>query len=103
VKLWTPPGYLEGLANELCAGELEVGKGRIRFTCPRAKYRFDAARSNVKEVRREANIYGDGWNVLITLRNAKKTRTFEFEATDRLGGTEAPAPLLDAILQAMGK
>jgi hypothetical protein len=107
VKLWGAASFYTGFPNEQCTGELEVGNGRIKFSCPRAKYSFDLALSDVKDARSVDEAYGVTGTylqlVLITLGNAKKTRKFEFEPVDRLGGTESPAPLLDAILQAMGK
>jgi hypothetical protein len=97
VNLWIPDFWSGGTPIEQCTGQLEVGNGRIKYSCPRAKWGFDGALGDVKDARIQ-----DGY-VLIILGSAKKTKTFEFEATDRMGHTEPAESLLDAVFQAMGK
>jgi len=110
------PDFWAGTPIERCVGELDVGNGRIKYSCPNAKYRFDAALSDVRDATLEDGIAGSfpefGRHLVIRLANGKTNRRLEFVATDRLGQTDLPLALgarppvdslLDAILQAKGK
>ena len=75
-------------------GELEVGNGRIKYSSAEPKYCFDADLGDVLEAKID--------NDEVVIRSIKGKK-FKFYATDRLGHIVSAEPLLDAVLQAMGK
>ena len=74
--------------------KLELGNGRIKHSCRHAKHSFDAALSDVIDARVKDE------EIVITLSTG---RILKLRASDRLGHSVRVEPLLDAILQAMGK
>jgi Tfp pilus assembly protein PilF len=79
---------------EQCPGELSVGNGRIKHSCAHRRNSFECPLSEVKEVKKHED------TLVIRLRNGRR---YEFGARDRMGDSRPVGPLLDAILQAMGK